>query len=74
MTTSPTQSSRTIGRRLWVLVVVVVILGLSLLLSFDFSSGSFAPSAWSNLISAVQISTLVVVLALLFMWVRSRDS
>lgn len=72
LTTSQERVSGAVGRRYWIVVVVVIILGLSLLLSYDFASGHFSPSAWSNLISGVQVSTLVVVIAFFFWWTRSR--
>lgn len=70
---SPAPVSGSIGKRYWVVLVVIVILALSLLLSFDFASGRFAASAWSNLISGVQVSTLVVVIAFFLWWARGRD-
>ena len=73
MTPSQTPPSRAIGKRAWIVVVIVVILALSLLLSYDFTSGSFGPNTWSNLISAVQISTLIGVVGILWLWVRSRE-
>lgn len=66
----PQQDSTVIGKRYWVIAVVAVILGLSLLLSFDFATGGFRADAWSTFIAAVQISTLVVVVAILVLWVR----
>ncbi|HYM40082.1 MAG TPA: hypothetical protein VEY12_08075 [Thermoplasmata archaeon] len=66
-------TSGIVGKRYWILVVVAIILGLSLLVSFDFSSGQFGASMWSNLISGVQVSTLVVVIAFFLWWARSRD-
>jgi len=73
VTTSTGRVSGAVGKRYWVLVMVIVILGLSLLFSFNFSSGQFRNDVWSTLISGVQISTLVVVVAILLLWVRSRD-
>ncbi len=67
---SPQPVSATMGKRYWIVAVVAVILGLSLLLSFDFTTGQFSPDLWSNFIAAVQISTLVVVIAILVLWVR----
>lgn len=66
----PQQDSTVIGKRYWVIAVVAVILGLSLLFSIDFATGGFRPDAWSTFIAAVQISTLVVVVAILVLWVR----
>ena len=73
MTPSPPLESETVGKRYWMVAVVVVILALSLLLSFDFGPDQFTADAWSNFISGVQISTLVVVLALVLLWARSRS-
>lgn len=73
VTTSPAQASGRAGRRYWFVVVVLAILALSLLFSYDFTSGQFSPSLWSNLISGVQVSTLVGVVAILLLWVRSHD-
>ncbi len=67
---SPQPASTAIGKRFWIIAVVAVILVVSLLLSFDFSGGRFRPDVWSTFIAAVQISTLVVVLAILVLWVR----
>ena len=72
MTAEQAWEPQGVGRRYWIVVVVVVILGLSLFLSFDFGSGAFGPNAWSNHISAVQISTLVVVVAFLLWWLAGR--
>ncbi len=70
MMASPQPASTTIGKRYWIIAMVAVILGLSLLFSIDFVGGGFRPDAWSNFIAAVQISTLVVVVAILVLWVR----
>ena len=73
MTPSQTPPSRALGKRAWIVVVIVVILALSLLLSYYFTSGSCSPNTCSNLISAVQISTLIGVVGILWLWVRSRE-
>ncbi len=73
MATPPARASGAFGKRYWAIIVVVVILGLSLLFSFDFTSGQFGASAWSNLISGVQVGTLVVLVAFFLWWARSRD-
>ena len=70
---TPEQTPASVGKRYWIIVVVAIILGLSLLFSFDFSSGQFGASTWSNLISGVQVSTLVVVIAFFLWWARGRD-
>ncbi len=72
MTTSQTQPPSAVGKRYWIVVVIVVILGLSLLLSYDFTSGGFSPNTWSNFIAGVQISTLIGIVGVLWLWVRSR--
>jgi len=71
MTTSQTQASPAVGKRYWIVVVIVVILGLSFLLSYNFTSGGFGPNTWSNFIAGVQISTLIGIVAILWLWVRS---
>lgn len=73
MATPGAQRSRRIGNRVWIFVLVVIIIGLSVVFSFDWTAATFRVDAWSTFISGVQISTLVVVLALLFVWVRSRE-
>ncbi len=73
MTTPEGQVSGAVGKRYWVLVAVVAIIGLSLLFSYDFTSGAFNANTWSNLISAVQVSTLVVVIAFFLWWARLRE-
>ena len=72
MTPPPTPPSPRVGRRYWIVVVIVVILALSLLLSYDFSAGTFGPDTWSNFIAGVQLSTLIGVVGILWLWVRSR--
>ena len=73
MTTSQPRPSGSVGRRYWILVVIGVILGMSLLVSFDFTSGQFRPEVWSTFISGVQVSTLIVVVVFLLLWVRSHE-
>ena len=70
---SPAPVSGSIGKRYWVVLVVIGILARSLLLSFEFASGRFAASAWSTLISGVQGSSLGGGSAF-FLWrARGRD-
>ncbi len=71
MASPPERASTAVGKRYWIIAGVAVVLGLSLLLSYDFTSGQFRPDVWSTFIAAVQISTLVVVIAILILWVRS---
>ena len=74
MTPPPTPPSPRVGRGYWIVVVIVVILGQSLLLSYDFSAGAFGPNTWSNFIAGVQLSTLIGVVGILWLLVRSRGS
>ena len=73
MTASSARVSGGDGWRYAVVIGVVAILALSLLVSINLSNGQLGVMAWSNFISGVQISTLLVVVALLLLWVRSRE-
>ncbi len=71
--TPPQPVSTSVGKRYWIVALVAAILGLSLLVSFDFATGQFRPDMWSTFIAAVQVSTLVVVVAILVLWVRTSS-
>lgn len=72
MTASSTPPARTVARRHGTVVGIDAILGLSLLLSYDFSGRTYGSDTWPNFIAGVQVSTLIGVVGILWLWVRSR--